>query len=126
MALATYRLLCDWNAVNTIIGALNRIQVSIPDWVPGIGGKSFGINLPLAPEVKLPRLAEGGIVRKPTLALIGERGHEAVVPLSKDMGLTINITGNTIYGMEDFKRQVIQALKDAALAGGFHGLGVGI
>ena len=43
----------------------------IPSWVPGIGGKSF----------KIPMLAAGGIVSQPTLALIGERGPEAVTPL---------------------------------------------
>ena len=66
----------------------------------------------------------GGIVRRPTLALIGERGPEAVVPLSKGAMVTINITG-PIYGMADFRRQVVQALKDAALTGGFHGLNLG-
>ena len=30
--------------VNSIIGALNKISVPIPDWVPGIGGKTFGFN----------------------------------------------------------------------------------
>ncbi len=74
--------------VNALIGALNKIKVDIPDWVPGFGGKSFGINIP-----KVPYLAEGGIVNKPTLAMIGEAGPEAVVPLDKGMGgnITINV-----------------------------------
>lgn len=65
--------------VNKAIGALNKVSVKIPDWVPKWGGKSFGINIP-----KIPHLAEGGIATKATLAMIGEGGEdEAVLPLSK-------------------------------------------
>jgi hypothetical protein len=62
-----------WNAT---IGGL---KFTIPDWVPGIGGKGF--EVPKLPE-GIPALAKGGIVNKPTLALIGEAGPEAVVPLN--------------------------------------------
>ena len=75
---------------NIAIRALNAINVSVPNWVPGIGGKSFGFDLK-----QIPMLAEGGIVTKPTLAMIGEAGAEAVVPLSKGgMGNGINVTVN--------------------------------
>jgi hypothetical protein len=46
---------------------------SVPSWIPVIGGKSFTI----------PYLAQGGIVTQPTLAMIGEAGPEAVVPLDR-------------------------------------------
>lgn len=72
---------------NLAIGVLNKINVKIPDWVPVIGGKEFGIDLP-----KIPMLAEGGIVNRPTLAMIGEAGPEAVVPLGRGgLGTSINI-----------------------------------
>jgi len=77
--------------VNTVIDALNTIQVDIPDWVPGYGGSAYGINIP---NVKY--LATGGLVTRPTLAMIGESGPEAVIPLDK-MGPsigTINIYGS--------------------------------
>jgi TP901 family phage tail tape measure protein len=86
-------------AINTIGRAINRIpKFTAPSWVPGIGGKSFG--LPTVPDVSFPRipmLAEGGIVREATLALIGEGGPEAVIPLDRfgggmGGGNTINIT----------------------------------
>jgi len=96
-------------AINTIIGALNKIQVSIPDWVPGVGGKSFGINLPLAPEIEIPRLATGGIVTRPTIAEIGEAGPEAVIPLNRmgSMGgVHITITGNTFMSDRDMAERV--------------------
>ena len=67
--------------VNGAIGALNRLSVTIPDWVPVVGGQSFSLGLPT-----IPRLAAGGIVsRRPggIIANIGEgRYDEAVVPLS--------------------------------------------
>lgn len=77
--------------VNKLIDALNSIKVEIPEWVPGIGGNKFGIDLP-----HVPYLAEGGIVTRPTLAMIGEAGPEAVVPLKKGWGTTINEIN--IYG----------------------------
>jgi hypothetical protein len=75
---------------NSAIRALNGIHINIPSWIPGIGGRSFGIDLPT-----IPMLAEGGIVTKPTLAMIGEAGAEAVIPLSKGgMGGGINVVVN--------------------------------
>jgi hypothetical protein len=67
--------------INNIINAFNAIKFSVPDWVPIIGGKSFGFNLSQISEIKLPRLAKGGFVDQPTTALIGEAGPEVVMPL---------------------------------------------
>lgn len=79
---------------NLAISALNNIHVKVPSWVPLIGGKEFGFSLP-----QIPKLAEGGIVSRPTLAMIGEAGPEAVVPLKKG-GLTtpinIYVSGSVI------------------------------
>jgi hypothetical protein len=62
-----------WN--NTI----GKLSFKAPSWVPGIGGKGFDVP-------NIPMLAEGGIVTGPTLAMIGERGPEAVVPLDRYRG----------------------------------------
>jgi hypothetical protein len=75
-------------AINFLIDAWNRldlgIHISIPDWVPGIGGKGLHID-DLIPDI--PRLAEGGLVpRRPggVLALLGEgNDDEVVIPLSR-------------------------------------------
>ncbi|MEK4006097.1 phage tail protein [Paenibacillus sp. FSL H3-0333] len=64
------------DGVNQLISGLNKINIDIPDWVPGMGGKSFGVSIP-----SIPRLARGGIIDTPTIAQIGEAGPEAVVPL---------------------------------------------
>jgi TP901 family phage tail tape measure protein len=83
-------------AINAIGRAVNRIpRFTAPSWVPGIGGESFG--LPSVPNVSFPRipmLAEGGIVREATLALIGEGGPEAVIPLDR-LGDTAGMGGQT-------------------------------
>lgn len=71
------------DAVNIIIKALNTIQVSIPDWVPGIGGKSFGINLPLisAPNLVPPTLDQ-------ERAILSERARQ-------ESQIIVNVTENT-------------------------------
>jgi len=74
------------SGVNKLIAAINKISFDVPDWVPVIGGKSFGFNLPQRALVKLPRLGTGTVVTKATPAIIGEAGPEAVVPLSENAG----------------------------------------
>jgi hypothetical protein len=56
--------------------SVGKIKFTVPSWVPGVGGKGF--DMP-----NIPMLADGGIVTGPTLALIGEAGPEAVVPLDR-------------------------------------------
>ena len=72
--------------VNTAIKAIDAIHVTLP-----FGMGTIGFNIPT-----IPLLAEGGIVTKPTLAMIGEAGTEAVIPLSKmgNMGGGINVVVN--------------------------------
>ena len=94
---------------NAVIGLFNKIKFEIPEWIPGVGGKSFGINIPT-----IPQLAEGGIVRRPTLAVVGESGPEAVVPLSGGAGggVTVNVMmpeGGTVI-MDD--EQTMQRFSD--------------
>lgn len=65
--------------INTLIGGANKLSFTAPEWVPGLGGKTIGFNLPT-----IPLLAKGGIATAPTLAMVGEgREHEAILPLSK-------------------------------------------
>jgi len=64
-----------------LIRGLNKIHFNVPGWVPGAGGKSFGINIG-----EIPLLAKGGVIDKATLAMLGESGKEAVVPLEKNTG----------------------------------------
>nr|DAY51208.1 MAG TPA: minor tail protein [Caudoviricetes sp.] len=75
------------DAINRMVQSINSIKFDVPDWIPGLGGKSFGgFNIPEVPRVTLPRLANGGITTGATLAEIGEAGREAVLPLEKNTG----------------------------------------
>lgn len=65
--------------INQAISGLNKIEV--PDWVPSWLGGGKGINIP-----KIPYRARGGIIDSPTLAMVGEAGKEAVVPLENNKG----------------------------------------
>ena len=58
--------------VNMAISGLNKLQVNIPDWVPLVGGKSFGVNIP-----QIPMLATGGIATSPSIC--GEGGYPEYV-----------------------------------------------
>ncbi len=63
------------NGINLLISALNTIHFEIPDWVPLIGGKSFGISIPLVSQVALPRLAEGAVIppNREFMAVLGDQ-----------------------------------------------------
>ena len=104
-------------ALNLMIRGANKISIKVPSWVPGIGGKGFSLNIP-----EIPSLAAGGIVTSPTLAMIGERGPEAVIPLGRrGAGITVNILGPT-YGFDDFEARVSEAIREGVRRGGYDGI----
>jgi len=79
--------------VNIAIKAIDAIHVTLPSF---LGGGTLGFNIPT-----IPMLAEGGIVTSPTLAMIGEAGSEAVIPLSKmggmgGMNVVVNVQGSVV------------------------------
>lgn len=63
------------NGINLLISALNTIHFEVPDWVPLIGGRSFGISIPLVSNVALPRLAQGAVIppNREFLAVLGDQ-----------------------------------------------------
>lgn len=61
------------SAINTVIGAINGIGFKVPDWVPGIGGKSFSVNIP-----KIPTLAKGTENWQGGIAQVSEKGGEII------------------------------------------------
>lgn len=81
------------SAVNGMIKGLNKISFDIPDWVPGIGGSHFGLDLKTIDKVAY--LAKGGNLLSGT-AIVGEAGPEIlqqmgnktrVTPLSESGGI---------------------------------------
>ena len=70
--------------INSVVQAANGLSFDVPDWVPGIGGETFGFDFDKVSLPRIPQLAKGGVVTQSTLALIGENGAEAVMPLERN------------------------------------------
>ena len=109
IAIPYIKMLVDiWKGVFNAIASiwnntLGKISFTVPSWIPKIGGAGFSFP-------QIPMLAEGGIVNAPTLAIIGEAGPEAVVPLDRmnefGMGrggnnVTINVQGGDPQAVVD-------------------------
>lgn len=64
-------------AINTMIRAINTINFTVPDWIPGVGGNSVGFNIPEVNKVSIPRLADGAVIRggDPFMAVLGDQRH---------------------------------------------------
>lgn len=75
------------SGVNLVISTMNKLSFDVPDWIPGIGGETFGFNIGKITAPKIPYLAQGGFVKAntPRLAVIGDnRQHgEIVAPEDK-------------------------------------------
>jgi hypothetical protein len=109
-------LLNTFKFVFNLIGKLwnntfGKISFKIPN-IPGLPGRGTKVEFP-----KIPALADGGIVTGPTLALIGEAGPEAVVPLDRmgGMGGGINITvhAGLVSTPDQIGQEIIQAIQKA-------------
>lgn len=83
--------------INGVIGGINNLGFTIPDWVPGIGGKGFELNIPL-----IPMLASGGFTTGPSIA--GEAGTEAVISFDsayRDENLSYWAKAGRMLGVDD-------------------------
>lgn len=74
------------DGINLLISALNKIHFEVPDWVPLVGGKSFGINITPVSRVSLPRLASGAVIppNREFMAVLGDQksGTNIETPLA--------------------------------------------
>jgi hypothetical protein len=85
--------------------SIGKLSFKFPSFVPGFGGKGFDVP-------NIPMLADGGIVRSATLAVIGEAGPEAVVPLSRAGEFGMGGGGNvTIHVNGGDPQAVVDALR---------------
>lgn len=86
------------DGLNWMIGGLNQLSFDIPDWVPLLGGKKFGINIPTIG--KIPYLASGGVLSQGS-AVVGEAGPELLTMMGTKavvQPLTSSTTTNTNLG----------------------------
>lgn len=61
--------------LNWLIQEMNKISFDVPEWVPGIGGKHIGVNIPSISRFNIPKLAEGKVIpaNKEFLAILGDQ-----------------------------------------------------
>lgn len=113
------------DAINWMINGLNKIHFDVPDWVPVLGGKSLGFNIPTIG--KIDYLAKGGVLSSGS-AIVGEAGPELltmaggrahVMPLNGNDrgGITIEMN-NTFNGYDNAAgeaaaRNLVQAVNRA-------------
>src|SRR5690606_16277537 len=83
-------LLNNWNSISFTVPSIKVPSIEFPEWMGGgtWGGQTLGggtISVPQIPTI--PLLAQGGIITRPTLAMVGEAGTEAVIPLDNLNGM---------------------------------------
>ena len=73
--------------INWLIDQLNKVSFDVPDWVPLIGGKSFGISIPHVNELKIPRLAQGAVIppNREFMAVLGDQKHGTNIEAPADL-----------------------------------------
>ena len=91
------------DGINWVIEKINTISFDVPDWIPFVGGQTWGFNLPTIG--KIPYLAKGGILSQGS-AVVGEAGPElltmaggraVVQPLTNQNTNTTNFGGVNFY-----------------------------
>lgn len=65
------------SALNAVVRTANRLSFTVPAWVPSLGGRRFGVNLPYVSAPQIPYLAKGAVLPagKPFLAMVGDQRH---------------------------------------------------
>ena len=103
-------------AINFIIKGLNAIHFEFPDWIPGIGGKSFGLSLP---EAKLPRLAKGAVIppNREFMAILGDQKSGTNIEAPLDTIVEAFNRANRESGGNAQVVALLQALLSAVKAG---------
>lgn len=137
LQLGEYLLKGIVKGISGVVGEVTQIGKAVANAIIGFindqvidrinSALEIHIDVPLGPDIDLdppniphiPQLAAGGIVTRPTLALIGERGPEAVVPLGRGGFGNVQITINAGAGTDslELERAVTRALANAARRG---------
>lgn len=120
--------------INFLISKLNSISLTVPDWLPGIGGKSWRPNIKPVESWNIPRLATGAVVppNREFMAMLGDNKTETEVvsPLSTIEQALENvmsrnggtgggtITVNLVVDGKTLARVVVPAINDMSTRAG--------
>lgn len=107
---------------NSMIRALNHLHFDIPDWVPGLGGRSLGFNLSTISRVSLPRLATGAVLpaNQPFLSVVGDQKHgtnieaplDTIKQALKETLQGMNMSDNSPIVIEIDGKEVFRAVRN--------------
>lgn len=124
-------------AINGMINAINKVSFTVPDWVPKIGGNTYGFNLSNVTLPDIPYLAQGTVVPAnygEFLAVLGDNKREAEVvsPISTmkkalaevldsyrssgDINLVVTLDGDVVY------RKVVKKNRENTIITGVNAL----
>ena len=114
------------SVMNTVLGLMESgINKAISGLNAALDAVDKGagplVNFGEIPNVSIPRLAEGGIVTAPTLAMIGEAGPEAVIPLNRANGMggvTVIVNAGLVSTPAQIGQDIIAAIQKAQRASG--------
>lgn len=101
-------------AINEVLNGLSKIHLDVPDWVPGVGGKSFGVDIP-----NIPKLANGGItgVNQPFLAQVGDNKNqrEVISPLGDLQNIIAGSVGTAVMNAMQISNSNYNSTGDVVL-----------
>ena len=109
------------SAVNGIVSAVNKLSFTVPNWIPGIGGKNFGFNLKTVTTPRIPYLAQGAVLpaNNPFLAVVGDQKHGTNIeaPLSTIQEAVAMVMGDQTSAIlagfatsVEVQREILQAV----------------
>ncbi len=91
------------SGINGLIRMINRISFTVPDWVPDLGGQTFGFHLKPVSTPQIPLLAKGAVLpaNKPFLAVVGDQRHGTNVeaPLATIQEAVAVVMGDQLSAM---------------------------
>jgi len=110
-------------ALNSVVSVANRLSFTVPSWVPGIGGKHFGVNMASVSAPTIPHLARGAVLpaNKPFLAVLGDQrsGTNIEAPLATIQeavaGVLDGSAAQNLAGQEAILNE-LQRLRQAVLS----------
>lgn len=105
--------------INKVISSMNSLSFSVPDWVPYIGGSTFGLNLGQIGTISLPRLAEGGVIppNKEFLAVLGDQksGTNIEAPLETIKDAVRSVLNEGGGNIDELLRELISVVESKNL-----------
>jgi hypothetical protein len=95
-----------------VIRGANKLSFAVPDWVPGVGGRSFGLNIPQVSAPQIPYLAQGAVLPaiRPFMAIVGDQRHGTNVeaPLTTIQEAVANVMDDQLSAMMEGFRALIE------------------